>query len=293
MESSFRAALHPEVVSIHPGTRRQAADDNTLRNGSTGDLRIARDQRRLAAIVSADVAGYSLLMGRDDSATLAGLRAHRRKLIDPKIAEYGGRIVKTTGDGLLLEFSSVIDAVRCAIDMQRGMARRNAGVPPEQRIDFRIGINAGEIIVENGDIFGDCVNVAARIQELAVPGGICASGRVHEDARGKLDVRFVDATEQQLKNITQPVRVYRILLGDGPGRAELGLSATSTKPPLKLPNEPAIAMLPFQNMSDHYPGREYFTDGMVEEIITALSRIRRIFVMARNRASRTTGRPST
>ena len=140
-----------------------------------------RDQRRLAAIVSADVVGYSLLMGRDDSATLAGLKAHRRELIDPKIAEHGGRIVKTTGDGLLLEFLSVVDAVRCAVDVQRGMAERNAGVPPDQRIDFRFGINVGEIIVEDGDIFGDGVNVAARLQELAEPGGICVSGRVHED----------------------------------------------------------------------------------------------------------------
>src|SRR5437660_12053674 len=169
---------------------------------------MTRDQRRLAAIVSADVAGYSRLMGRDDSATLAGLKTHRRELIDPKIAEYGGRMVKTTGDGLLLEFPSVVDAVRCAVDVQRGMAERNAGVSLDQRIDFRIGINVGEVIIENGDIFGDGVNVAARLQELAEPGGICVSGRVHEDTQGKLDVTFEDAAEKQLKNIARPVRIH-------------------------------------------------------------------------------------
>src|SRR5437867_412557 len=177
---------------------------------------MARDHRRLAAIVSADVVGYSVLMGRDDSATLAGLKAHRRELIDPTISEYGGRIVKTTGDGLLLEFPSVVDAVRCAVDVQRGMAKRNAGVPTEQRIEFRIGVNVGDIIIDGEDIFGDGVNVAARLQTLAEPGGICVSGRVHEDARGKLDVVFEDAGKQQLKNITRPVRVHRILLREKP-----------------------------------------------------------------------------
>jgi len=241
---------------------------------------LTRDHRRLAAIVSADVVGYSLLMGRDDSATLAGLKAHRRELIDPKIAAYGGRIVKTTGDGLLLEFPSVVDAVRCAVDVQRDMAQRNAGVPPEQRIDFRVGINVGEIIIENDDIFGDGVNVAARLQELAEPGGICVSGRVHEDAHGKLDVTFEDAGEQQLKNIVRPVRVHRIVLGERPDRSELG-TGTSTRPTLALPDRPSIAVLPFQNMSVD-PEQEYFADGMVEDIITALSRIRWLFVIARN-----------
>jgi TolB-like protein/class 3 adenylate cyclase len=241
---------------------------------------MTRDHRRLAAIVSADVVGYSLLMGRDDSATLAGLKAHRRELIDPKIAEYGGRIVKTTGDGLLLEFPSVVDAVRCAVDVQRSMAERNTGVPPEQRIEFRVGINVGEIIIENDDIFGDGVNVAARLQELADPGGICVSGRVYEDAHGKLDVTFEDAGEQQLKNIARPVRVQRILLGEAPGRPELA-TGTSTPPPLALPDRPSIAVLPFQNMSGD-PEQEYFAEGMVEEIITALSRIRWLFVIARN-----------
>ncbi len=281
MENGSRATLHPEPLSIHRNIRRQLADGKASHDRPARDLRTTRDQRRLAAIVSADVVGFSLLMGRDDSTTLAGLKGHRRELIDPKTAEYGGRIVKTTGDGLLLEFPSVVDAVRCAVDVQRGMAERNAGVPPEQRIDFRIGINVGEIIIENGDIFGDGVNVAARLQELAEPGGICVSGRVHEDAHGKLDVMFEDAAEQQLKNIARPVRIHRILLGEGPSHSEPRSTGTSPKPPLEPSDRPSIAVLPFQNMSDDVE-QEYFADGMVEEIITALSRIRWLFVIARN-----------
>jgi adenylate cyclase len=176
---------------------------------------LTRDQRRLAAIVSADVVGYSLLMGRDDSATLAGLKAHRRELIDPKIAEYGGRIVKTTGDGLLLEFPSVVDAVRCAVDVQRGMAERNADVPPEQRIDLRIGINVGDIIIDGEDIFGDGVNVAARLQTLAEPGGICVSRVVRDQVLDKLSFAFEDLGPQDVKNIARPVEVYRVDLGSG------------------------------------------------------------------------------
>ena len=174
---------------------------------------MARDHRRLAAIVSADVVGYSLLMGRDDSATLAGLKAHRRELFDPKIVEYGGRIVKTTGDGLLLEFPSVVDAVRCAVDVQRGMAERNSGVPPDKRIDFRIGINVGDIIIDGDDIFGDGVNVAARLEALAEPGGICVSRVVRDQVLDKLSFVFQDLGAQQVKNIARPVEVYRIELG--------------------------------------------------------------------------------
>jgi len=174
---------------------------------------LTRDHRRLAAIVSADVAGYSRLMGVDDSGTLAALKAHRRELIDPKIAEYGGRIVKTTGDGLLLEFPSVVDAVRCAVDVQRGMAERNAALPPEQRIDLRIGINVGDIIIDGEDIHGDGVNVAARLQALAEPGGICASRVVRDQVLDKLSFTFEDLGAQQVKNIARPVEVYRVDLG--------------------------------------------------------------------------------
>jgi adenylate cyclase len=174
---------------------------------------MARDQRRLAAIVSADVAGYSRLMGRDDSGTLAALKAHRQELIDPKIAEYGGRIVKTSGDGLLLEFPSVVEAVRCAVDVQRGMAERNASVVPDQRIEFRIGVNVGDIIIDGDDIFGDGVNVAARLQALAEPGGICASKVVRDQVLDKLSFTFEDLGPQHVKNIARPVEAYRVDLG--------------------------------------------------------------------------------
>ena len=174
---------------------------------------MTRDQRRLAAIVSADVVGYSLLMGRDDSATLAGLKALRRELIDPKISEYGGRIVNTAGDNLLLEFPSVVDAVRCSVDVQRAMAERNANEPAEQRIEFRVGINLGDIIIDGNDIYGDGVNVAARLQALAEPGGICVSKVVRDQVLDKLSFAFEDLGAQEVKNIARPVEVYRIDLG--------------------------------------------------------------------------------
>ena len=176
---------------------------------------MARDHRRLAAIVSLDVAGYSRLMGVDDSGTLAALKAHRRELIDPKIAEHDGRIVKTTGDGLLLEFSSVVDAVRCAVDVQRGMAERNAAVAPDKRLDFRIGINVGDIIIDGDDIFGDGVNVAARLEALAEPGGICVSRVVRDQLLDKLSFAFEDLGSQAVKNIVRPVEVYRVALDSG------------------------------------------------------------------------------
>ena len=172
-----------------------------------------RDHRRLAAIVSLDVAGYSRLMGVDDSGTLAALKAHRRELIDPKIAEHNGRIVKTTGDGLLLEFPSVVDAVRCAVDVQRGMAARNQGISPDRRLDFRIGINVGDIIIDGDDIFGDGVNVAARLEALADPGGICVSRVVRDQVLDKLSFTFEDLGAQQVKNIARPVDVFRVELG--------------------------------------------------------------------------------
>jgi adenylate cyclase len=217
--------------------------------------------RRLAAILAADVANYSRLMGADEEGTLARLQAHRAEIIDPAIDRHRGRLVKTTGDGLLVEFASVVDCLRCAVAVQRSMAGRNADVPPEQRITFRIGINVGDVIVQD-----------ACLEGLEEPGGICVSGRVNEDARGKLDIAFDDAGEQQLKNIAWPVRVWRI-------RLDVVESAASTQPAAS--EKPSIAVLPFQNMSGDAE-QEYFADGVVEEIITALSRMRWLLVIARN-----------
>jgi len=236
--------------------------------------------RRLAAILAADVVGYSRLMGVDEEGTLAALKAIRRELADPKIKEHRGRIVKTTGDGLLLEFASVVDAVRCAVEVQREMAERNADVLPDRRIELRMGINLGDIIKNGRDIYGDGVNIAARLEALAEPGGICVSRVVRDQVRDKLAFSFEDMGEQQVKNIARPVRVHRIVIGEEAGPSEPP-AETSTKPPLALPDKPSIAVLPFQNMSGD-PEQEYFADGMVEEIITALSRIRWLFVIARN-----------
>jgi len=234
--------------------------------------------RRLAAILAADVAGYSRLIGADEEGTLNRLRSIRTEVVNPSIVQYRGRIVKTTGDGLLVEFSSVVDALRCATEIQNAMAEGNAGVAAEERIEFRIGINVGDIVVEDGDIFGDSVNVAARLEGLADPGGICVSARVQEDAAGKLEVAFDDLGEQRLKNIARPIRVYRIRLGQ---HSNLTAPPVEAAPILPLPDKPSIAVLPFQNMSGD-PDQEYFADGIVEEIITALSRIRWLFVIARN-----------
>jgi TolB-like protein len=230
--------------------------------------------RRLAAILAADVAGYSRLIGADEGGTLTRLKAIRGELIDPMIAAHNGRLVKTTGDGLLVEFGSVVDALRCATEMQADMAERNATVPADKRIEFRIGINVGDIVVEDGDIFGDGVNVAARLETLAKPGGICVSARVQEDAAGKLDLAFEDMGEQTLKNIVRPVRAYRLAIVSRSATAQETLV-------LPLPDKPSIAVLPFANMSGD-PEQEYFAGGMVEEIITALSRIRWLFVIACN-----------
>src|SRR5205809_1843158 len=231
-----------------------------------------RVKRRLTAILAADVAGYSRLTGLDEEGTHAQLQDHLRSVVDPKIAEHRGRVVKNTGDGLLAEFSSVVDAVRCAVDVQRGMAERNTDVPQEKRIEFRIGINVGDVMIDRGDIFGDGVNVAARLEGLAEPGGICLSDDAHRQVRGKLELTSEDMGEQKLKNIAQPVRVYRV--------RPSGAAAT-TRPSLPLPDKPSIAVLPFENMSGD-PEQGYFADGIVEEIITALSRFRQLFVIARN-----------
>ena len=235
--------------------------------------------RRLAAILAADVAGYSRLIGEDEAGTLGRLKAARARVIDPAIAEHRGRIVKTTGDGLLVEFASVVDALRCATAWQRGMTNRNAALPDAAWIEFRIGINVGDVVVEDDDIFGDGVNVAARLETLADPGGICVSARVQEDAAGRLDLTFDDLGEQALKNIARSVRVYRVRLAT----AETTPNPASVQdaPILPLPDKPSIAVLPFANMSND-PDQEFFADGIAEDIITALSRIRWFFVIARN-----------
>ena len=237
--------------------------------------------RRLAAIVAADVAGYSRLVGADEEGTLAALTALRRELAHPKIEEHHGRIVRTTGDGLLVEFASVVDAVRCAVEVQRDMAQRNDPVPIDRRIEFRIGINLGDIINDGDDIFGDGVNIAARLEALAEPGGICVSRVVRDQVRDKLPIGFEDRGEQRVKNIARPVRIYRVLLDAGAKAVACSSPepATRAQPPFR--DRPSIAVLPFQNMSGD-PEQEYFADGMVEEIITALSRIRWLFVIARN-----------
>jgi TolB-like protein len=229
--------------------------------------------RRLAAILAADVAGYSRLMGADEEGTLERLKALRRELLDPKIAEHRGRIVKTTGDGLLVEFASVVDAVGCAVEVQQAMPERNAGLGLDSHIELRIGINLGDVIVEGDDLYGDGVNIAARIEALADAGGVFVSNTVHDQVRDRLPFVFEDLGEQQVKNIARPVHVWRIRPG-----AKLAASASE---PLPLPDKPSIAVLPFTNMSGD-PEQEYFVDGMVEEIITALSRIRWLFVVARN-----------
>jgi adenylate cyclase len=246
-------------------------------------LAVEQVERRLAAVLAADVAGYSRLMGTDEEGTLARLKAVRKALVDPAIASHRGRIVKTTGDGMLVEFASAVDAVRGAVEIQRGMAEQNASVPQNQRIEFRIGIHVGDIIIDDNDIFGDGVNVAARLEGIAEPGGICISDDAQRQIRAKVDIAFEDMGPQNLKNITEPMRAWRLKMSASAS------AATSTKPPVKftqtqalaLPDKPSIAVLPFQNMSGD-PEQEYFADGMVEDIITALSRFRSLFVIARN-----------
>ena len=239
-----------------------------------------RIERRLTAILAADIAGYSRLMGAHEEATLAQMKTHRSALVDPKIEEHRGRIVKTTGDGLLVEFASVVDAVRCAVDVQRGMVARNAEIANDRRIEYRMGVNVGDIIIDGGDIFGDGVNVAARLEGLAKPGGICVSARVQEDVRGKLDIAFADEGELQLKNIARPVRVYRV---------QLSVPASATRTALPIPDKPSIAVMPFESLSAD-ADQSYLADGIVEAITAELSRIRSFFVIARNSAFTYKGR---
>ncbi|MDX1575496.1 MAG: tetratricopeptide repeat protein [Kiloniellales bacterium] len=236
-------------------------------------------QRRLAAILAADVVAYSRLMAEDEAGTLAALKQHRSQLIEPEIARHNGRIVKLMGDGALVEFASVVDAIACAAEIQAAMVDRNAAVPEARRIAFRIGINLGDVIVEGDDIYGGGVNVAARLEALAAPGGICVSGTAYDTAHDKLDLEFEDLGEQQVKNLDRPIRTYRVVLAGGPGRSAGpgGLSGAA----LALPEKPSLAVLPFVNMSSE-ADQEFFADGISEDLITELSKFRTLFVIARN-----------
>jgi adenylate cyclase len=236
--------------------------------------------RRLTAILAADVAGYSRLMGADEEGTHERLRAHLRELIEPKIGEHRGRVVKNTGDGFLAEFASVVDAVRCAVEMQRGMAERGAGIPPEQRIEFRIGVNLGDVIAEGDDIFGDGVNIAARLEALADPGGICVSRVVRDQVRDRVDYTFEDTGDHQVKNIARPVRVYT-LTPEARGRS----STPVARPVSQSAGAPrlSIVVLPFANLSND-PEQGYFADGITEDLTTDLSRLADMLVISRNTA---------
>jgi adenylate cyclase len=238
-----------------------------------------RVDRRLAAIMAGDIAGYSRLMGTDEEGTLRQLKGHRKELVDPKITEHRGRIVKTTGDGMLVEFVSVVDAVRCAVDIQRGMVERTSNIPTEKRIQFRIGINVGDIIIDGDDIYGDGVNVAARLEALADPGGIMVSRTVHDQVCDKLSFGFEDMGEQSVKNIARPVGVHRVSLAETASTATIQSASGSSKS--EPAHRPSIAVLPFANMSGD-PEQEFLADGISEDIITGLSKLRWFFVIARN-----------
>jgi adenylate cyclase len=233
--------------------------------------------RRLAAILAADIAGYSALMGVDEARTVRDLKGHQAVVL-PLVGEFGGRIIDTAGDGILAEFASVVNAVKCAVTMQSKMAERNAAIEPACRLQFRIGINIGEVIYDETRIYGDGINVAARLEGIAEPGGICISSKVYEEISGRIDLACQDIGEQQLKNIARPVRTYRV--STPAVRIERDLQV-GTRTGLLLPDKPSIAVLPFQNMSGD-PEQEYFVDGMVEDIITGLSRFKWLFVIARN-----------
>lgn len=232
-------------------------------------------------MLAADVAGYSRLMGADEEGTLTRLKAVRKDLVDRAITSHRGRIVKTTGDGILVEFVSAVDATRSALAIQRGMVERNGDVPQELRIELRIGIHVGDIIIDENDIFGDGVNIAARLEGIAEPGGICISDDTQRQIRGKVDVAFDDLGPQSLKNIAEPMRTWRLQIAASAPLAASKRTAVEVAQPLALPDKPSIAVLPFQNVSGD-PEQEYFADGMVEDIITALSRFRSLFVIARN-----------
>ena len=238
------------------------------------------ESRKLAAILAADVVGFSRLAGAEEDRTLARLRALRSDLVDPTIAVHNGRVVKRTGDGVLVEFRSVVDAVRCGIEIQNLMVERNAGLSPERRIEFRIGVHLGDVVEESdGDLMGDGVNIAARLEGVAQPGAICLSEDAYRQVRSRLELAISDLGETRLKNIAEPMHIYSLQVGGA--TAAKGTASTGTAPGLSLPDKPSIAVLPFQNMSGD-PEQEYFADGTVEDIITALSHFRQLFVIARN-----------
>ena len=232
--------------------------------------------RRLAAIVAADVAGYSRMTACDEEGTIAALRSHRTELIDPTIAGYGGRIANTAGDSILVEFPSVVEAVRCCVDIQHGLAERNAGIPQETRIMFRIGVNLGDIVEQDGDLLGDGVNVAARLEGLSEPGGICLSRAARDQVRDRLEIGLEEIGEVEVRNIPRPIRVWR--WRSEKARAEPDAVLPT---PLQQPDKPSIAVLPFVNMSGD-PEQEYFADGIAEDLTTSLSKLPQLFVIARN-----------
>ncbi len=294
-------------------------------------METGRETRRLAAILAADMVGYSRLMEADESGTLARLKAHRAELIDPAIGKNNGRLVKTTGDGVLVEFASVVDAVQCAAEIQRRMARRNAELPHDQRVDFRIGINLGDIIVDDDDVYGDGVNIAARLESVAEPGGICLSGTAYDHLKTKIDVGYADLGEQKLKNIAEPVRAYRVILDpdeavapyptrrssarrwaavaaailllfagtrggiwlwNNYGRLDRVEAASIERMALPLPDKPSIAVLPFVNISGD-PADEFLPDGISEDITVSLSKLPALFVISRSTTATYTDRDVT
>jgi adenylate cyclase len=235
-------------------------------------------QRRLTAILAADVAGYSRLMGVDEEGTLAQLKVHRKGLVDPTIAAHRGRIVKTTGDGMLVEFASAVDAARCAVEVQRRMIDQNFDVPQDKRIEFRIGIHVGDIIIDDNDIFGDGVNIAARLEGIAEAGGVCMSDDTYRQIRGKVEITCDDLGPQTLKNIAEPMRAWRVQFG---GQSAVTAQQGPPASAVTLPDKPSIAVLPFENMSGD-PEQEYFVDGIAEDVLTTLSKIQELLVIDRN-----------
>ena len=246
-------------------------------------------ERKLAAILAADVVGYCRLMGEDEVGTHARLKALRKGFIEPKIAEHRGRVVKLTGDGALVEFPSVVDAVRCAVEVQRSIAEHTVGLEPKHRIEFRVGVNLGDVIIDSDDIYGDGVNVAARLEGLAPPGGVCISDVVHQMIDGRLDLAFADLGQQQVKNIAQPVRVWQWTNEVQAADLPASRAGQVTAPP--LPDKPSIAVLPFDNLSRD-PEQEYFSDGLTEDLITDLSQLSGLFVTSRHAAFQYKGRPA-